>query len=144
MTFFGYGMNIFIRKLMIARCLMPILVWFYEIWFFETSTSTPYQRCGSQANACQEKRYRLFLLSMFEAKNIKKLEIDFYRLFFYLRLTEKNLIFGVKWPVISKPVTGIALKMRKSGPRSKIRSRNMFGWSILWLSFLTLDSRAGP
>ena len=88
--FYGMVPNIFIRKSMIARCLMPILVWFYDNWFFEWSTNTSYQRCGSQTTACHKKRNRLFVLSMFEAQNIKKSEIVFYSILFYLRLIHGN------------------------------------------------------
>ena len=69
---------------------MPILVWFYDNWFFEWSTNTSYQRCGSQTTACHKKRNRLFVLSMFEAQNLKKLEIVFHSILFYLRLIHGN------------------------------------------------------
>ena len=57
----------------------------------------------------------------------KNWKVHFGAFFFNLRFSKKTPFFTYKIPVFSKPVTGIALKMRKSGPRSKIRSRNMFG-----------------
>ena len=129
---------------MIPRPLIPILLWLDGNLFLVTSTCTSYRRCGSRTDASRRKPGMGYSQAWLFTQNIKKLEYYFWLYFFYFRLCKKMPFLAYKIPVISKPVTGIALKMRKSGPRSKIRSRNMFGWSILWLSFLTLDSRAGP
>ena len=142
--FSGIVPNIFISKSMIPRPLIPILLWLDGNLFLVTSTCTSYRRCGSRTDASRLKPDIEHSQACLFTQNIKKLEGAFWCFFFYFRFSKKSPFFTYKIPVFSKPVTGIALEMRKSGPRSKIRSRNMFAWSILWLSFLTLDSRAGP
>ena len=142
--FSGMVPNMFITKSMIPRPLIPILLWLDENLFLVTSTCMSYRRCGSRTDASRRKPGMGYSQAWLFTQNIKKLEGEFWWIFFNLQFSKKTPFFTYKIPVFSKPVTGIALKMRKSGPRSKIRSRNMFGWSILWLSFLTLDSRAGP
>ena len=119
-------LNIFISKSMIPRPLTPILLWLDENLFLVTSTCMSYRRCGSRTDASRHKPDMRYFQARLFTQNIKKLEGYFWLYFFYFRLCKKMPLLTYKIPVISNPVTGIALKMRKSGPRSKIRSRNMF------------------